>query len=46
MNRAGEFVTNLSGDSSYSSFKPNPLPPEPALVIDSNMFSNLVKANR
>ncbi len=46
MNRAGEFVTNLSGDSSYSSFKPNPLPPEPALVIDSNMVSKLVKANR
>lgn len=46
MNRAGEFVTNLSGDSSYSSFKPNPLPPEPALVIDSNMVSKLVEANR
>ncbi|MDO5147948.1 MAG: Fic family protein [Oscillospiraceae bacterium] len=46
MNRAGEFVTNLSGDSSYSSFKPNPLPPEPALVIDSNMVSKLVNANR
>ena len=46
MNRAGEFVTNLSGDSSYSSFKPNPLPPKPALVIDSNMVSKLVEANR
>lgn len=46
MNRAGEYVTNLSGDSSYSSFKPNPLPPEPALVIDSNMVSKLVEANR
>ena len=46
MNRAGEYVTNLSGDSSYSSFKPNPLPPEPALVIDSYMVSKLVEANR
>lgn len=46
MNRAGEYVTNLSGDSCYSSFKPNPLPPEPALVIDSNMVSKLVEANR
>ena len=46
MNRAGEYVTNLSGESSYKSFKPNPLPPEPALNIDSNMVSKLVEANR
>lgn len=46
MNRAGEYVTNLSGDSSYSSFKPSPLPPEPALNISSHMISKLVEANR
>lgn len=46
MNRSGEFVKNLSGDSSYLSFKPSPLPPEPALEINSNMVSKLVEANR
>lgn len=46
MNRAGEYVSNLSGKSSYKSFRPNPLPPEPALNIDSNMVSKLVEANR
>ena len=46
MNRSGEYVTNLSGDSSYSSFKPSPLPPEPALNISSHMISKLVEANR
>lgn len=46
MNRYGEFVKNLSGDSSYLSFKPSPLPPEPALEINSNMVSKLVEANR
>lgn len=46
MNRAGENVSNLSGELSYKSFKPNPLPPEPALNIDSNMVSKLVEANR
>ena len=46
MNRAGEFVTNFSGDLRYSSFKPNPLPPEPALEINSNIVSKLVEANR
>ena len=46
MNRAGEFVKNLSGDSCYSSFKPSPLPPEPALEINSTIVSKLVEANR
>lgn len=46
MNRSGEFVKNLSSDSSYLSFKPSPLPPEPALEINSNMVSKLVEANR
>ncbi len=45
MNRAGEFVTNLSGNSAYSSYKPNPLPPNPALEIGNYMLSALVDAN-
>lgn len=44
MNRAGEFVTNLSGDSSYKSFKPTPLPPE--LELNSHIISKLVEANQ
>jgi len=45
MNRAGEFVTNLSGNSAYLSYKPNPLPPNPALEIGNYMLSALVDAN-
>ncbi len=46
MNRAGDYVTNLKSDSSYKSFKPNPLPPVPELEINNNMMSKLVEANR
>ena len=46
MNRAGEYVSNLSGEASYKSFRPSSLSPEPALNIDSNMVSKLVEANR
>lgn len=44
MNRAGELVQNLSGESTYYSFKPSPLPPE--LDINSNILEKLVEANR
>lgn len=44
--RSGSLVKNLTGDLAYYSFKPSPLPPEPALEIDSNMLSLLVEANR
>jgi Fic family protein len=46
MNRAGKHITNLSGDSSYLSFKPNPLPPIPPLEISDDMLSKLIEANR
>ena len=36
-NRAGELVTNLSGKMAYKSFKPNPLPPIPAIRQDDEM---------
>ncbi|MBO4440236.1 MAG: Fic family protein [Spirochaetaceae bacterium] len=44
--RSGSFVQNLSGELAYYSFRPSPLPPEPALEIDSNMLSLLIEANR
>ncbi len=45
-NRAGELVTNLSGQMAYPSFKPNPLPPNPAIEQDDEMVEYLVKANK
>lgn len=45
-NRAGEFAANLSGEMAYKSFKPNPLPPIPAIEQDNEMVEYLVKANR
>ena len=45
-NRAGEFITNLSGEMAYKSFKPSPLPPIPAVEQDNEMVEYLVKANK
>ena len=45
-NRAGEFVTNLSGEMAYKSFKPSPLPPVPPIDTDSEMVEYLVEANK
>lgn len=44
--RSGIFVKNLSGELAYFSFKPSPLPPKPALQIDSQMLFLLIEANR
>lgn len=46
MIRSGEYVNNLSGELTYKSFKPSPLPPNPELTIDSDMVKKLVDANR
>ena len=46
MNRAGEYVTNLSGEAMYKSFKPSPLPPTPDINVDTEMLKKLVEANR
>ena len=46
MGRSGEFVTNLSGEAAYQSFKPSPLPPNPELNINSDIVKKLVEANR
>ena len=45
-NRAGGYRKNLSGEVMYRSFMPSPLPPEPAIEIDSEMFSLVVEAER
>ena len=45
-NRAGVLKTNLSGESAYKSFVPAPLPPGPAIELDSEMVNLLVAANR
>jgi Fic family protein len=45
-NRAGRFQTNLSGEATYRSFVPTPLPPYPPLELDEETISLLVAANR
>ena len=46
MNRSGEFVANMTGEASYKSFRPAPLPPEPALEMSEEMMALLIEANR
>jgi len=46
MNRAGEVVVNMSGEASYNSFRPAPLPPRPALAVNDEILKLLVDANR
>lgn len=45
-NRAGCFISNLSGEMAYKSFKPSPLPPTPLIEIDADMLQKLVDANK
>ena len=45
MKRAGTDIKNLSGESSYRSFRPSPLPPEPMIEISDEMLKLLVEAN-
>ena len=45
-NRAGCFITNLSGEMAYQSFRPNPLPPEPPIEMSNEIIAKLVDANR
>ncbi|NMA17823.1 MAG: Fic family protein [Clostridiaceae bacterium] len=43
--RAGKYKTNLSGEAEYKSFIPNSLPPYPAIEIDGELLTQLIKAN-
>ena len=45
-NRSGSFVTNLSGEAEYRSFRPAPLPPVPPVELDSETSALLIEANR
>ena len=44
-NRAGHYKSNLSGEMTYKSFVPNPLPPSPPIELTEDMIALLVKAN-
>lgn len=44
MQRSGEYVSNLSGEAEYRSFRPTPLPP--TLNIDGEMISLLANATK
>lgn len=44
MNRAGEYITNLSGEAKYKSFRPTPLPVE--INMDAEMISLLTDATK
>lgn len=44
--RAGKLVKNLSGISEYYSFKPSPLPPEPAIAIDAELNNLIIDAHK
>ena len=44
MQRAGEYISNLSGEAMYKSFSPAPLPPE--INMDSEMVSLLTGATK
>lgn len=45
-NRSGSYVSNLSGESKYKSFKPSPLPPNPEIKIDIEMMNLVSESNR
>ncbi len=44
--RAGEFITNLTGELQYQSFSPRPLPPAPPVELDEEAIGLLAKAHR
>lgn len=45
MNRSGGYITALGGVAQYKAYKPNSLPPFPALEIDSEILNLLAKAH-
>ncbi len=45
-NRAGKAVQNLIGEFAYSSFYPQPLPPNPSIEIDEEMRELLIDAHK
>lgn len=45
-NRAGTFVSNLSGEMAYESFRPAPLPPNPPIEVSGEVLTKLIDANK
>jgi len=45
MNQSGTYVNNLTGEMSFQSFKPNPLPPANGIEISERMLKLVVDAN-
>lgn len=45
-NRAGAFISNLTGEMAYQSFRPAPLPPNPPIALSGELVSKLVDANK
>ena len=45
-NRAGVFVSNLTGEMAYPSFRPAPLPPNPPIALSGELVAKLVDANK
>lgn len=46
MNRSGTYTVNMTCEAAYQSFRPSPLPPEPALHMDNDLIRLLISANR
>ncbi len=45
-NRAGKTVRNLIGETAYSSYYPQPLPPDPTIEIDAEIQQLLIDAHK
>ena len=45
-NRAGAFISNLTGEMAYQSFRPAPLPPNPPIALSCELVAKLVEANK
>ena len=45
-NRAGAFVSNLTGEMAYQSFRPAPLPPNPPIALSGELVAKLLEANK
>lgn len=44
MNRSGTYTVNMTGEAAYQSFRPSPLPPEPALHMDNDLIRLLISS--
>lgn len=45
-NRAGVFISNLSGEMAYESFRPAFLPPTPSIDVSGDLLAKLIEANK